>query len=122
MISTTSTVLAAAETGSVAEATGVLSLSWLLVALPLAGAAVLLLGGRRTDAFGHLLGTGTVVVAFVIGLLQFIALLGRESDNRAVGDEQPGQREHSGGPGHRAGLGRCEDGRGRRDHRRTPST
>src|SRR3712207_8127934 len=29
--------------------------SWLLIALPLAGAAVLLLGGRRTDRWGHLL-------------------------------------------------------------------
>ena len=84
-MTSTSTLLAAAETGSVAEATGVLSLTWLLVALPLAGAAVLLLGGRRTDAFGHLLGTGTVVVAFVVGLLQLIALLGRDSDDRAVG-------------------------------------
>ena len=36
--------------------------SWLLIALPLAGAAVLLLGGRRTDRWGHLLGTATVVV------------------------------------------------------------
>jgi len=43
-----------------AEATGVLSLTWLLVALPLMGAAVLLLGGRRADRWGHLLGTGTV--------------------------------------------------------------
>jgi NADH-quinone oxidoreductase subunit L len=87
MISTTSTVLAAAETGSVADATGVLSLTWLLIALPLAGAAILLLGGRRTDAFGHLLGTATVALAFVIGLLQFIALLGRDSDDRAVGQQ-----------------------------------
>ena len=87
MISTTSTVLAAAETGSVADATGVLSLTWLLIALPLAGAAILLLGGRRTDAFGHLLGTATVVLAFAIGLLQFFALLGRDSDDRAVGQE-----------------------------------
>ncbi|HTE73499.1 MAG TPA: NADH-quinone oxidoreductase subunit L [Actinomycetes bacterium] len=87
MIATTSTVLAAAETGSVADATGVLSLTWLLIALPLAGAAILLLGGRRTDAFGHLLGTATVVLAFAIGLLQLIALLGRDSDDRAVGQE-----------------------------------
>src|SRR5437763_9618742 len=45
-----------------------LTYSWLLIALPLAGAAVLLLGGRRTDRWGHLLGTATVVAAFVIGL------------------------------------------------------
>src|SRR5215218_9604659 len=47
-------------------ASGLLSASWLLIALPLAGAAVLLLGGRRTDRWGHLLGTGTIVAAFVI--------------------------------------------------------
>ena len=45
--------------------TGCSPASWLLIALPLAGAAVLLLGGRRTDRWGHLLGTATVVVAFV---------------------------------------------------------
>jgi NADH-quinone oxidoreductase subunit L len=80
-----STYLAAAEPQSVAEATGVLSLTWLLVALPLLGAAVLLLGGRRTDRFGHLLGTGTSAAAFAIGLAQFIVLLGRDSEDRAVG-------------------------------------
>ena len=37
-------------------ATGVLRLSWLLIAFPLLGAVVLLLGGRRTDRWGHLLG------------------------------------------------------------------
>jgi NADH-quinone oxidoreductase subunit L len=50
-------------------ATGLLSASWLLIALPLAGAAVLLLGGRRTDRWGHLLGVATVVAAFVLGLV-----------------------------------------------------
>jgi NADH-quinone oxidoreductase subunit L len=49
-------------------ATGLLAASWLLIALPLAGAAVLLLGGRRTDRWGHLLGTATVLAAFVLGL------------------------------------------------------
>jgi NADH-quinone oxidoreductase subunit L len=63
---------------------GVLSLGWLLVALPLFGAAVLLLGGRRTDAWGHLLGAAMPIVAFVVALLQFIALLGRDSGNRTV--------------------------------------
>ena len=50
-------------------ATGMLAASWLLIALPLAGAAVLLLGGRRTDRWGHLLGTGTVdgqLIAFFV--------------------------------------------------------
>src|SRR5689334_14432647 len=57
-------------------ASGLLSVSWLLIALPLAGAVVLLLGGRRTDRWGHLLGVGTVAVAFVIGLVCTIQLAG----------------------------------------------
>src|SRR3954470_17674332 len=60
-----------------------LSFSWLLIALPLAGAAVLLLGGRRTDRWGHLLGTATVVVSFVIGLLCTFQLAGH--DGKPVG-------------------------------------
>jgi NADH-quinone oxidoreductase subunit L len=57
-------------------ADGLLAASWLLIALPLAGAAVLLLGGRRTDRWGHLLGTATVLAAFVIGLLCTFQLAG----------------------------------------------
>jgi NADH-quinone oxidoreductase subunit L len=53
-----------------------LTYSWLLIALPLAGAAVLLLGGRRTDRWGHLLGTATVVLAFVIALICTFQLAG----------------------------------------------
>src|SRR5918995_4612642 len=57
-------------------AEGLLAASWLLIALPLAGAAVLLLGGRRTDRWGHLLGTATVVAAFVLALLCTFRLAG----------------------------------------------
>src|ERR687889_348259 len=64
----------------VLPAEGLLAASWLLIALPLAGAAVLLLGGRRTDRWGHLLGTGTVVAAFVLGLLCTLQLDGRRLD------------------------------------------
>jgi NADH-quinone oxidoreductase subunit L len=63
-----------------APADGLIASSWLLIALPLAGAAVLLLGGRRTDRWGHLLGTGTVVAAFVLGLLCTLQLQGRRLD------------------------------------------
>ncbi|MGY1695818.1 NADH-quinone oxidoreductase subunit L [Geodermatophilus sp. SYSU D00814] len=59
-------------------AEGLLSASWLVIALPLLGAAVLLLGGRRTDAWGHLLGTATVVAAFVLALLCTVQLAGVE--------------------------------------------
>src|SRR5215218_1264817 len=65
-------------------AEGLLSSSWLLIALPLAGAAVLLRGGRRTDRWGHLLGTATVVAAFVIGLLCTIQLAGLEEKSVGI--------------------------------------
>jgi NADH-quinone oxidoreductase subunit L len=61
---------------------GLLAWSWLLIALPLAGAAVLLLGGRRTDRWGHLLGTATVLASFVIALLCTFQLAGL--DERSV--------------------------------------
>jgi len=52
--------------------------------LPLAGAAVLLLGGRATDAWGHLLGCLTVIGSFVCGLALFAHLLGLPAEDRAV--------------------------------------
>ena len=57
-------------------ATGALKLSWLLLAFPLFGAVVLLLGGRRTNRWGHLLGVAMPVAAFVYGVIAFFALLG----------------------------------------------
>jgi NADH-quinone oxidoreductase subunit L len=42
--------------------------TWLLVALPAAGAAILLLGGRRTDRWGHLLGCAAALASFGVGL------------------------------------------------------
>ena len=60
----------------VLPAEGLLASSWLLIALPLAGAAVLLLGGRRTDRWGHLLGVATVVTAFVLAVAYTVQLAG----------------------------------------------
>jgi NADH-quinone oxidoreductase subunit L len=57
---------------------------WLLIALPLAGAAILLLGGRATDAWGHLLGCATAVASFVVGVVLFTGLLGRAADDRTI--------------------------------------
>jgi len=57
-------------------ATGALKLSWLLLAFPLFGAVVLLLGGRRSNRWGHLLGVAMPVAAFVYGLIAFFTLLG----------------------------------------------
>src|ERR1700712_1246444 len=63
---------------------GAFSLLWLVIALPALGAAVLLLGGKRTDKWGHLLATAAVAASFVLSLILFFSLLGRDSDNRQV--------------------------------------
>jgi NADH-quinone oxidoreductase subunit L len=57
-------------------ATGVLRLSWLLLAFPVFGAVVLLLGGRRTDRWGHLLGVLMPIASFVYAVIAFFTLLG----------------------------------------------
>jgi NADH-quinone oxidoreductase subunit L len=57
---------------------------WPLIALPLAGAVVLLLGGRRTDRWGHLLGTAAAVASFAVGAVLFAGMLGRPAEDRAV--------------------------------------
>jgi NADH-quinone oxidoreductase subunit L len=62
-----------------AAATGVFHLTFLLVALPAASAVVLLLGGRRTNAWGHLLGCATPILGFVIGVVELFALISRDS-------------------------------------------
>ncbi len=65
---------------------GVLSVLWLIVALPALGAAViLLLGNRRSSAWAHLLGTATVLGSFLISLVAFFTLLGRDETDRSVG-------------------------------------
>ncbi len=56
----------------------------LLIAAPLLGAAVLLVGGRRLDAVGHWIGTLLASASFVIGLVLFADLLGREAEQRTV--------------------------------------
>lgn len=57
--------------------------SWLLFVLPLASAAVLLVGGRRTDRFGHVLGTVAPVLSFVYGAVIFARLLGLPAEQRS---------------------------------------
>ncbi|MFL6105368.1 MAG: proton-conducting transporter membrane subunit, partial [Marmoricola sp.] len=63
---------------------GAFSLLWLVIALPALGAAILLLGGKRTDKWGHLLATAAVSVSFVISLVLFLTLAGRDSGDRQV--------------------------------------
>jgi len=59
---------------------------WLVIALPAAGAVVLLLSGRRSDRWGHLLGCATALGAFVLGAVLFAQMLGRDGEHRAVGE------------------------------------
>jgi len=68
-----------------AEATGVFSYLWLLVALPLLGATVLLLGGRRTDRWGPYFAVLMVVLPAAYGIALLVGLLGRAADDRAIG-------------------------------------
>jgi NADH-quinone oxidoreductase subunit L len=63
--------------------TGAFSFTWLLVVIPLASAAVLLLGGRRTNSWGHLLGVAAPVASFVLGLILFVQLIGKPASERS---------------------------------------
>ncbi|NGO76924.1 NADH-quinone oxidoreductase subunit L [Streptomyces sp. YC504] len=56
----------------------------LLVAAPLLGAVVLLCGGRRLDRTGHWLGTLFALGSFVVGVVLFMDMLGRDADDRAM--------------------------------------
>lgn len=76
-------LLTAAEPVTAASATGAASLAWLLVALPLAGAATLLLGGRRTDKVGPVLATGLSWASFAFGLVVLVQLLGQGAEERS---------------------------------------
>jgi NADH-quinone oxidoreductase subunit L len=71
------------------SADGVLSLVWLVIALPALGAAILLIGGPlakgRLDKQGHLLGAALPVGSFLVSLVMFIDLLGRDGSDRQVG-------------------------------------
>ena len=64
------------------QAVGVQRAAWLLLAFPLAGAVILLLGGKRTNAWGHLIGVAMPVAAFCYGVVAFITMLGYPASRR----------------------------------------
>ncbi len=66
-------------------ADGLFGYAWLLIAVPLVSAAILLLVGKLGDRWGHFLGTLAPIVSFVLGLAMFVGLLGREESQRSVG-------------------------------------
>ena len=55
-------------------------------ALPLAGSLILLLGGRATNAWGHLLGCAAVIGSFLCGTILFAHLLSLPAENRVIRD------------------------------------
>ncbi|WP_280371013.1 NADH-quinone oxidoreductase subunit L [Nocardia wallacei] len=57
---------------------------WLLPALPLAGAVLLLLAGRASNAWGHWLGCLTALASFAVAGWAFFDMLGRAADDRPV--------------------------------------
>src|SRR3954453_6228983 len=69
-------------------ADGGFSLLWLVIALPLLGAVILLVGGPlargRLDRYGHLIGALLPVLSFVLSVVMFLQLASRDSDNRQV--------------------------------------
>ncbi|MDY7085214.1 MAG: NADH-quinone oxidoreductase subunit L [Actinomycetota bacterium] len=67
-----------------AHATGALSGIWLLVAIPLVSAAILLLLGKRADKWGHWLGVLAVAASFVLGLIFFFSLRGLDPEQRSA--------------------------------------
>jgi NADH-quinone oxidoreductase subunit L len=64
-------------------AVGVQRAAWLLLVFPVAGAVILLLGGKRSNSWGHLVGVAMPVAAFVYGLIAFIAMLSYPAGQRS---------------------------------------
>ncbi len=79
-----SAVMAAPAIEHMTPATGVFNLTWVLIALPLIGAAILLLGGKRTNSWGAYLATAMSALSFVLGLVLFFTQLGRSGNARAI--------------------------------------
>jgi len=63
-------------TGDYLAASGAHSLLWLLIVLPLLGAAVLLLGGRKTDSWGPYAAIGACAGSFLLAVVSLFALIG----------------------------------------------
>ncbi|MEU8225564.1 NADH-quinone oxidoreductase subunit L [Kribbella sp. NPDC048915] len=58
-------------------------LTWLLVAVPAVSAAILLLGGKATNAWGHLLGTLAPLISFAFGVVLFFQMQGQSGEGRS---------------------------------------
>lgn len=58
--------------------------AWLMIALPLAGSALLLLFGKSMKGWGHLVATALSWSSFAVGVGVIFSLMGRAADDRLV--------------------------------------
>src|SRR5215468_3047813 len=64
-------------------AVGAQRAAWLLLAFPVVGAAILLLGGKRSNSWGHLVGVAMPVASFVYAVIAYASMLGYPAGQRA---------------------------------------
>ncbi|HPE11457.1 MAG: NADH-quinone oxidoreductase subunit L [Actinobacteria bacterium] len=81
---TTDLLASATPTITYAPPEGVFTYIWVLIALPLIGAAVLLSFGRRTDSWGHYLATALPIGSFILAIMMWLGLLARPSEDRGI--------------------------------------
>ena len=72
----------AAQVAAPGQPTGIISLAWLMIAIPAVSSALLLVCGRRCDRWGHLLATLASSASFAVGLGVIIAMLSAAPDTR----------------------------------------
>jgi NADH-quinone oxidoreductase subunit L len=72
------------EAAPFVASSGAFSGTWLLVAIPLFSALILLVGGRRTNKWGHYLGVAAPLASFVLGLILFFSLIGKSGADRRI--------------------------------------
>ncbi|MFN8148649.1 MAG: NADH-quinone oxidoreductase subunit L [Candidatus Nanopelagicales bacterium] len=75
-------LLAEASAEAPQAASGSFTYMWLLIALPLLGATILLIAGKRTNAWGHWLAILMSAGAFVVACIVFTAMLAQPDDSR----------------------------------------
>ena len=81
---TTAPSLAALLAPTSTAPTGPAAWAWLLVAVPALSAALLLLGGRRTDAWGHWVGLAAALLDACLGGAVLAQVLGLPADQRTM--------------------------------------
>lgn len=74
----------ASADSAVMNATGVASIVWLAVLIPLLSAGILLISGKTADKWGHWLGILASTASFVVGAAALIQLLGMDTAQRVM--------------------------------------